>query len=96
MESNVDNIDPKKAINPDLNNKRGIFITKLHLGFWILKRGDCSFQVENSEDNVINKISAIMNISRNNVGNMYLEVKMELFESCIVPETKSEHMKLEK
>ena len=28
-----------------------------------------------------------MNISRNNVGNMYLEVRLELFESCIIPES---------
>ena len=28
-----------------------------------------------------------MNISRNNVNNRYLEVRLELFESCIIPKS---------
>ena len=57
-----------------------------YVGLWLNEAGNCSLQIEKKKQNIKGKISALKSLaSYENVGPMFVKVRLELYELCIVP-----------
>ena len=57
-----------------------------YLGFWINQEGDCKLQIERRGKKIKGEIEAIRSMaSYANVGPTYLNVRLQLYECCILP-----------
>ena len=57
-----------------------------YLGFWINQQGNCQLQIEKRSKKIKGEIAAIKSLaSYNNVGPTYFNVRLQLYESCILP-----------
>jgi hypothetical protein len=57
-----------------------------YLGFWVNQEGNCHLQIENRGKKIKGEIQAIKSLaSYYNVGPCYLNVRLYLYENCILP-----------
>jgi hypothetical protein len=73
-----------------------------YVGFYLNEKGNCLYHIEQRGNKMPGQINAIKSIAnRSNVGEMYLAVRILLYELCVVPfllyglETWHQHMKTE-
>ena len=56
-----------------------------YLGFWVNKEGNCLLQIEEKAKEIKGEIAGIMSLaSYHNVGATYINVRLQLYESCIL------------
>ena len=57
-----------------------------YLGFWVNQEGSCKLQIEKKSKKIKGEIAAIKSMaSFSNVGPTYLNVRLQLYECCILP-----------
>ena len=57
-----------------------------YLGFWVNQQGNCQLQIEKRSKKIKGEIAAIKSMaSYHNVGPTYLNVRLQLYECCILP-----------
>ena len=56
-----------------------------YLGFWVNQEGNCMLQIEEKAKEIKGEIAGIMSLaSYYNVGATYINVRLQLYESCVV------------
>lgn len=78
-----------------------------YVGFWVNKAGNCQLQIKKKKEKVQGEVITLKSTaSYHNVGETFVNVRLELFETCIIPslltsleawtkQTKGEMKKLE-
>ena len=57
-----------------------------YVGIWLNEAGNCSLQIDNKKESIKGKISALKSLAcYQNVGPIYVMVRLYLYEMCIVP-----------
>ena len=57
-----------------------------YLGFWVNEEGNCQLQIEKRGKKIMGELEAIKSLaSYHNVGPSYLNVRLHLFENCVIP-----------
>ena len=57
-----------------------------YVGFNVNKNGNCSLQISKKYNKIDGQINGIKSIANSNtIGSVFLQVRLELFESCVIP-----------
>ncbi len=57
-----------------------------YVGFWINKKGNCQLQIYKKKKSLKGEVIALKSIANfHNVGDMFVAVRLHLFESCVLP-----------
>ena len=79
--------EPKESIEEDVKEGRVSECFEYeYLGFWVNQDGNCMLQIERKAKKIKGEIAAIKSLaSYRNVGPTYLNVRLMLYECCILP-----------
>ena len=66
------------------------FVTEVdkynYVGFWVNKQGNCQLQIQEKKAKIKGEVVALKSTaSYQNVGETFVNVRLELYESCIIP-----------